>query len=83
MNCPACGRELAAGARRCVYCAHGTEVRSRPPLVIPKGTVPERRRGSRWGWVIALVVLAAAGYAAYRSVPAVRSFVDGLLGKLF
>ena len=59
MNCPGCGRPLATGAQKCVYCAHGTKFRPKEQLAIPAGTVPEHKNSIAWGrWFLILLVIA-------------------------
>ncbi len=82
MNCPSCGRALASGTRRCVYCGHGTEIRQRPQLAVPKGTVPERR-GAAFPWRKLLAILVLAGIVAAAILhPALNAKVKELLGSL-
>ena len=77
--CPDCGRALAVGARKCVYCAHGTQVQRRQELKIPPGTLP-KRGGFPWRKaVLGLIILAAIG--AYFQ-PDIREKVDGFVRSL-
>lgn len=65
MNCPDCSRPLAAGARKCVYCGHGTQVRTKPTMNIPKGPPSKPRRGQLpWGRILLVLLLAGAAAAA-------------------
>jgi hypothetical protein len=66
MNCPSCGRALAAGAPKCVFCGDGTKFKPREQLSIPKGTIPGRRKSSMpWGRILLLLVLAGGVAAAF------------------
>jgi uncharacterized membrane protein YvbJ len=65
MNCPSCGRALAGGAQKCVFCGHGNQFKRPSQLQIPKGTIPERRSSFPWGKLIVLVILAGAVAAAF------------------
>ncbi len=77
--CPDCGRALATGARTCVYCAHGTQVRKREQLKIPAGTLP-KRGGIPWRKIVlGLLVLVAIG--AYLQ-PHIREKVDGFVRSM-
>ena len=80
MNCPACGRPLATGARKCVYCAEGTKFRPPQQLAIPKGTVPEHRKPIHWGrWFLLLLVV--AGVLAWFT-PALRVHIQPLIDRV-
>ena len=77
--CPSCGRALAVGAKKCVYCAHGTQVQRRQELKIPAGPLP-KRGGFPWRKAIfAVIVLVAVG--AYFQ-PDIREKVDGFVRSL-
>lgn len=65
MNCPSCGRALAAGAQKCVFCGQGTQFKRREELQIPKGTLKERKSSFPWGKLIVLAILAGAVAAAF------------------
>jgi hypothetical protein len=65
MNCPSCGRALAAGARKCVFCGDGTQFKRREQLQIPKGTIPQRKSSFPWGKLILLLFLAGAVAACF------------------
>ena len=78
MNCPSCGRALAAGPRTCVYCAHGNTYQRKEQLKVPEGSTGYRKR-TPWGrWV--LVALVVAGVAAWFS-PA-RVHILALIDKI-
>ena len=66
MSCPSCGRPLASGAK-CIYCGQGTQFKKKDQLQIPKGTVPERGKGSSfpWGKILLLLLLAGAVAACF------------------
>ncbi len=81
MNCPSCGRALATGARQCVYCAQGTKFKPKAQLVIPKGTVPERSGGFRWGrWLLLLIVVGGGAMAWF--TPPIRAQIQPLIDKV-
>ena len=65
MNCPTCGRALAAGAQKCVFCGHGTQFKRKEQLQIPKGTLPQRKASFPWGKLIVVLILAGAIAAAF------------------
>lgn len=65
MNCPSCGRALAAGAQKCVFCGNGTQFKRREPLQVPEGTLPQRKASFPWGKWLALLVVAGAVTAAF------------------
>jgi uncharacterized membrane protein YvbJ len=65
MNCPACGRALASGAKKCVFCGDGTKFKRQEQLQIPKGTVSKRKSSFPWGTLILVLVLAAAVAACF------------------
>ena len=80
MNCPGCGRPLATGAQKCVYCAHGTKFRPKEQLAIPAGTVPEHRSGIAWGrW---LVILAAIAGVVVWFTPSLHAKIQPLIDKV-
>lgn len=81
MDCPACGRPLATGAKKCVYCAQGSTYKQREQLAVPQGTVPERGRGGiAWGrWI--LVALVVAGVLACMT-PSVRVHLQPIIDKV-
>ena len=62
MNCPSCGRVLATGAK-CVYCAHGTQVKKKEQLVVPKGSTKATKKSFSFPWKTALVFLLLGGIA--------------------
>ncbi|HLF94838.1 MAG TPA: hypothetical protein VJB14_15335 [Planctomycetota bacterium] len=81
MNCPACGRPLATGAQKCVYCAGGTKFKPKAQLVIPKGTVPEHSSGFRWGrWLLLLIVVGGGAMAWF--TPPIRAQIQPLIDKV-
>jgi hypothetical protein len=65
MNCPSCGRALATGAQKCVFCGHGTTFKRKDPLPIPKGTVSKRKSAFPWGTLILVLVLGGAVAACF------------------
>ena len=80
MDCPGCGRPLATGAQKCVYCAHGTKFRPKEQLAIPKGTLTERGRSTPWGrWFLVLLVLAGA---VVWFTPSLREKIQPLIDKV-
>jgi len=66
MNCPSCGRALAAGAK-CIYCAQGTPPKRREELAVPKGATkaPGRTFAVPWKTVLVLLILGGAAAAVY------------------
>jgi hypothetical protein len=71
---------LAAGARKCVYCAHGTQYRPKEQLAIPAGTVPEHRNSIAWGrWFLVLLAVAAA---LVWFTPSLHAKIQPLLDKM-
>ena len=80
MNCHSCGRALAGGARRCVYCGQGTEFRPREQLAIPKGTLPERKSAFPWRAIVGALLLAALVVLALQ--PGVQAWAKGLWASL-
>lgn len=62
--CPKCGRALAPSAKTCVYCAHGNTYKPKEQLKIPQGTLPKRRKGLPWGWIMTVIAI-LAGVAVY------------------
>jgi len=86
MNCPQCGRGLAQGARKCVFCGHGTQVRPREQLSIPRpagGETPRRRFMSAWvKFLLFAGIIAAGAYMAYRHVPEIKKIVDETLAGI-
>ena len=79
--CPQCGRTLAVGARKCVYCAQGTSAPKRQELKIPPGTTGYRKRGAPWGWIL-LVVLVLVGVAVYYR-PEFHDRINAFVKSLF
>lgn len=80
MNCPSCGRPLATGTKKCVYCAHGTKFQPRPQLAIPKGTVPEHRKPIHLGrWFLLLLVIAGV---AFWFTPPLRAMIQPLIDRV-
>ena len=62
--CPQCGRTLATGAKKCVYCAQGSTFQRRQELQIPRDAMAKRKRGVPWGKIL-IVVLILVGVAVY------------------
>ncbi len=60
MNCPQCGRALATGARKCVYCAQGTSFKRREELAVPREAMAPRKSGFPWGKLVLVLAIAAA-----------------------
>jgi hypothetical protein len=79
--CPQCGRPLAAGARRCVYCAQGTQFKPREQLNVPKGATAYRKVGFPWG-KLALLLVAAVGIGYAFTKPQVRAWLKGLVDQV-
>ena len=80
MNCPLCGRALAAGARKCVFCGDGTKFRPNAQLQIPKGTVPEPKSSFPWGKLLLFLILAGAVAAAWLN-PELNAKIRSFLPK--
>jgi len=81
MNCPTCGRGLATGAQKCVYCAAGTKVRPREQLAVPEGTVPRKGGGfhlGRWG----LIAIIAAVAAVVWFTPGLHAKIQPIIDKI-
>ena len=78
--CPSCGRTLAVGAKKCVYCAHGTQYQRRPELKVPAGTLP-KRGGFQWKRPL-IVLLIVAAVVAYFTQPGIRAAIDGILSSI-
>jgi len=64
MNCPSCGRALAAGAK-CVYCGQGTQFKRREELKVPEGSTRRPTSSFPWGRLIVILILAGAVAAAF------------------
>jgi hypothetical protein len=62
MNCPACGRPLASGAK-CVYCAGGTQFKRKEQLVVPQGTTKAPKKAFAMPWKTIFVLLLIGGIA--------------------
>lgn len=80
MTCPQCGRPLAAGARTCVYCAHGTAPRRRDELAVPRSAMAPRKTAFPWGRILAVLLVVGAGLALLQ--PEVRARALALLTQL-
>ncbi|HEX7901704.1 MAG TPA: hypothetical protein VF950_28350 [Planctomycetota bacterium] len=80
--CPQCGRTLATGAKKCVYCAQGTSVQRRQELKIPRDAMAKRKKGLPWGWIILVVVVLVAVALYYRPEfhDRINNFVKTLWG---
>jgi len=65
MNCPSCGRTLAAGAKKCVFCGDGTKFKPREQLTVPKGSTKKPSGSFPWGRVLLLLILAGGVAAAF------------------
>ena len=82
MDCPQCGRALATGAKKCVYCAQGSTFKRREELKVPRDAMAPRKKGLPWGWII-LVVLVLVGVAVYYRPEfhdKINNFVKSLFG---
>jgi hypothetical protein len=74
MDCPQCGRPLAAGARVCVYCGRGTRFRPKETLKIPPREARARQGGIPWGKLLFWAILALAAAAAW-ATPQIRGLL--------
>jgi hypothetical protein len=80
MNCPQCGRALATGARQCVYCAHGTKVRPREQLAVPREAMAPRKSAFPWGKLIIVGVILAAVVVCLN--PAVKPHLKPVIDRV-
>ena len=80
MTCPQCGRPLAAGARTCVYCAHGNAPRRRDELAVPRSAMAPRKTPFPWGKILLALLAVAAGLAFLQ--PQVRAQALALLAQV-
>ena len=65
MNCPVCGRALAAGAKKCVFCGDGTKFRAPQQLAVPKGSTRKPGGSFPWGKILFVLILGGAVAAAF------------------
>ncbi|HYE98470.1 MAG TPA: hypothetical protein VEJ18_06130 [Planctomycetota bacterium] len=80
MTCPQCGRALAAGARTCVYCAHGAPAKRRDELQVPRSAMAPRKKPFPWGKIVFVLLVVGAGLALLQ--PQVRAQALALLAQI-
>lgn len=80
MTCPQCGRPLAAGARKCVYCAQGNPYKRREELVVPRSAMAPRKKPFPWRTIVLVLLVVGAGLALLQ--PQIRAQALALLAQM-